>query len=102
MRVRVPLIASVETAVRIYNQCPYLGNQEIKVLFGGIGDGRCGKLKQLALVEMEKRGMMRYNPYVVNTDAAYAAWGLDIADLERRFRRLEKLGMLAEGRPAEG
>lgn len=32
-----------------------------------------------------------WNALRVNTKDAYAAWGLDIEDLERRYRKLKKL-----------
>jgi len=30
----------------------------------------------------------------VNTKSAYKAWGIDINDLEKRYAKLKKLGMM--------
>jgi hypothetical protein len=45
---------------------------------------------------MEERGMMSYNATTVNTKAAYDAWGLDIAELRKNYRELQKYGFLGD------
>ena len=94
MSVRVPQIASVETAVEIYLERPYLGNADIRALVGGISAGTCVKLKDKARSLIREREMMVYNETTVNTATAFEAWGLDIEDLEKRYRKLRKLGMI--------
>ena len=96
MGVRVPRIASVEAAVKIYLSKPYLGNAELRELFGGIGSTTCVKLKDLAREMMDERGLMSYNATTVNTKAAYDAWGLDIAELKMNLRELQKYGFLGD------
>ena len=96
MAVRVPMIASVQRAVEIYLERPYLGNAEIDALFGGVSSAKRVKLKEMAREVMRERDMMCYNETTVNTAAAYEAWGLDIADLESRYRKMRKLGILQE------
>ena len=43
---------------------------------------------------MIEHDILSYNAQAVNTEAAYAAWGLDINDLENRLKKLEKLKLL--------
>lgn len=96
MSVRVPVIVSVERAVWIYNNCPYMGNNEIEQLFGKMSAQKRVKMKNIVFDEMDERGMTRYNNTTVNTDVAFEVWGLNIADLERRYSKLRKYGMVGE------
>lgn len=96
MAVRIPMIVSVERAVWVYNNCPYMGNHELEALFGKMSSDKRVKLKKLVFDEMAARGLMRYNDTLVNTTVAYEVWGLDIADLERRYGKLRKYGMVGE------
>lgn len=92
---RVPMIKSIETAVSVFYRYPQLGNKQIRELFGNIGDARCVALKRLAFDLMNERGIMCYNDVVVNTDVAYDAWGINIADLERRMKKMNQLGVVS-------
>jgi hypothetical protein len=96
MSIRVPVIVSVERAVWIYNNCPYMGNNEIEQLFGKMSSQKRVKMKNIVFDEMDERGMTRYNNTTVNTDVAFEVWGLNIADLERRYSKLRKYGMVGE------
>ncbi len=96
MAVRVPMIVSVERAVWVYNNCPYMGNRELEELFGKMSSAKRVKLKDMVRDEMEARGMMRYNDTLVHTSVAFEVWGLDIADIERRYAKLRKYGMVGE------
>jgi hypothetical protein len=96
MSIRVPVIVSVERAVWIYNNCPYMGNNEIEQLFGKMSSQKRVKLKNIVFDEMDERGMTRYNNTTVNTDVAFEVWGLNIVDLERRYSKLRKYGMVGE------
>ena len=96
MAVRIPMIVSVERAVWIYNNCPDMGNTEIEQLFGKMSSDKRVKMKNIVFDEMRERGMMRYNDTTVNTDVAFEVWGLNIADLERRYSKLRKYGMVGE------
>jgi hypothetical protein len=53
-------------------------------------------MKNIVFDEMDERGMTRYNNTTVNTDVAFEVWGLNIADLERRYSKLRKYGMVGE------
>lgn len=101
--VRIPLIKSVETAVRIYYAYPQMGNKQIVELFGSIGHSRITALKELAQgLTRERNGMLR-DERSVKTSDAYEAWGLDIGELERNLRKLQKLGFVhTSNEPEEG
>jgi hypothetical protein len=96
MSIRVPVIVSVERAVWIYNNCPYMGNNEIEQLFGKMSSQKRVKMKNIVFDEMDERGLTRYNNTTVNTDVVFEVWGLNIADLERRYSKLRKYGMVGE------
>ncbi len=96
MNVRIPSIASIETAIRIFYEYPELGSEEIQELFGHVATGTVTKLKRLANDKSAQKGTPVFNVRRVNTDDAYEAWGLDIAKLEARYSRLVKLGLRKE------
>ena len=83
----------IETAVRIYHEYIELGNTEIRCLFGNdIGTATIVRLKKAAFEAMAKADVRAITPYAVNTKIAFATWGLDITDLERRYKKLTSLG----------
>jgi len=45
----------------------------------------------LAKDEMVDREILSYGMHKVNTTVAYDVWGIDIADLERRRKKLKAL-----------
>jgi hypothetical protein len=73
-----------------------MGNNEIEQLFGKMSSQKRVKMKNIVFDEMDERGMTRYNNTTVNTDVAFEVWGLNIADLERRYSKLRKYGMVGE------
>ena len=93
MRVRVPQVADIKAAIRIYYERTEIGNADIKAIFGPMCDGRIARLKQLALVAMKERGVPHYNARYVNTETAYDVWGIDIKRLERGIEKLAKLNI---------
>jgi hypothetical protein len=42
---------------------------------------------------MRDRGIMQKTECCIDTETAYEAWGIDIAALERKMTRAEKLGI---------
>lgn len=90
-RIRVPQIVDVETAIRIYYERTELSTEDIKELFGGMGYVRLTNLKSAAREEMRKRNTLSWNANHVNTEVAFEAWGLNIADLEARLVKLTRL-----------
>ena len=93
VRVRIPQIASLETAIKIYYNKLELTNRDIGCLFPSISRSTIVKLKKNVLEYMEKNGISCYGTYSVNTKAAYHVWGIGIEELEERYHRLKILNM---------
>ena len=96
-KVHIPEITSLETAIRLYYENLELGNTEIKELFRVASGKKILTLKQMAKERMEQKEVAQWDALRVNTKTAYEAWGLDINDLERRYNKLQKLGLKKEG-----
>ena len=93
VRVNIPQIAGLATAIRIYYNKIELGNADIKKLFPTASQSTILKLKNKAREKMAEDEVLTYGTYSVNTKSAYSAWGLDITDIERRYEKLKKLEM---------
>ncbi len=93
IRVRVPQVADVDTAIRLYYSKTEIGNADIKKLFGNLGQARISKLKQLVISEMRERDTVRYNALCVNTEVAYDVWGINIDKLTAGRKKLQQLGL---------
>lgn len=87
-RVRIPQITSLETAIRLYYERIELSGADIQELFGRLAHATVTRLKNLARAKMAENDRPIWNARNVNTEDAYAAWGLDISDLEARYKRL--------------
>lgn len=76
--------------IQIYYENIEIGNAEIKRMYPGISGFTIAKLKSKAREVMAQRNVMPWEAYKVNTECAYEAWQLNIADLEKRFQKLQK------------
>ena len=86
---------SVETAVRLYYEKPELGTAEIKELFGEErSPSYIAMKKRQARLIMSEREALTSEPHMVNTECAYAAWGIDVVDLEQRYKKLKRLELI--------
>lgn len=94
MEVRIPQLTDIGKAIELYYARIELSNQDIKDLFGITSSTRIVRLKNLAKERMIKENVPYWNALHVNTKTAYQAWGLDIKDLESRYAKLQKLGLL--------
>lgn len=94
--VRIPQIQSIETAIRLYYERIELTNTDIRELFGKISGATISKLKETAREKMREENAPVWNARWVRTDSAYRAWGLNIDDLEKRYARLRKFGLMKE------
>ena len=94
-RVRIPHIVDIGIAIRLYYERIELSNADIEALFGKLSSSTVAKLKKLAKDYMIEHDIKVWNPQRINTKAAYAAWGLDINDLEKRYIKLCELAKLA-------
>ena len=92
-RVRVPHVADISAAIRLYYEHTEIGNKDIRAIFGDMGNGRIGRLKQLVLEAMHERGTVHYNAQYVNTEVAYDVWGINIDKLTAGRKKLQQLGL---------
>ena len=96
-RVRVPQLQNIPDAIRIFYEKHELTNKDIRELFG------CCSTTAYRLKEMAKEKMGEdvpiWNALAVNTENAYRAWGIEIEDLERRYQKLRKYGMVNNEKP---
>ncbi len=91
IRVRIPQITSIETALHLYYNRIELSGNDIKELFGEISNCTIAKLKNKARELMNERSTPIWNARNVNTEVAFEAWGLNIENLERRYLKIQKL-----------
>lgn len=95
VRVRIPQIADLESAVNLYYRKPMLFNDDVKELFPTVrSNNTITKLKRKAREYMIENDIMPINALAVDTKAAFTAWGLDIHDMEYRLNKLRKLKLL--------
>lgn len=89
--ISIPRIASIETAVNVYNENLYLGTKQIKTLFPGIGSSRVAALKRLANAYTRAHHRIPYSAFDVLTVDAYAAWHLDIEELKAKYEEILRI-----------
>lgn len=92
-------VKDIAKAIEIYYGRTQLDGGDIKELFGKVSAGAAVKLRKKARVVMLQKGYPIWDKSHVETKSAFEAWGLDISDLEARYKKLKSLG-LAEKRDA--
>ncbi len=80
----------VSNAVKIYYSRIELSNADIESLFG-CATSTAVRLKKKVQKRMVEKQRFSLSPTCVPTDLAYEVWGLDIANLEYRYKRLQML-----------
>ncbi len=88
---------NMEAAIELYYSRNELDNADIKRIFG-CSVSYVGKLKRQVFEHMAKEN--RYPPVLeaknVNCEYAFAVWGLDIDELERKYGKLQKFRQMRE------
>lgn len=82
----------IMTALRIYYENPEIGNAEIRELFDVKSTATLARMKRRVKEQMDREGIGAFGHGMVNTKVAYAVWGLDVEDLEKRREKLLNLG----------
>lgn len=86
-------ILNIEAAIRAYYGNGYIGNAEIREIFGPLGSGTISKMKRAVREEEARQGV----PIVVlnhlNVRVAYEVWGIDIDELVRNRKKLIALNL---------
>lgn len=89
--IRVPQLQDVRAALKTYYERYDLRTQDIVELFG-CSHQKAKQLKDAAQDVQREEGLMFRNASMVDTETAFRAWGIDIESLERRVKKLEKIG----------
>jgi hypothetical protein len=90
-KLNIPPVTSIDNALKIYYTHSEIGNQQINELFGKRSSATVSRLKRAVKNEMAKRDVISYGMNKVNTPIAYEVWGIDVADLEKRMKKLKNL-----------
>lgn len=90
MKTNIPKLKNIKDAIEIYYSNKTLGTKDISLLFS-VGRNKALLLKKQAIEEMQKDNIPFWNALEVDTETAFKSWGIDIDDLKKRFRELEKL-----------
>lgn len=82
------------TALKIYYTYPgEIGNAQLKELFGVTASSTLSHLKAKIRTRQIEDGEKTINPLNVSTKSAYAYAGIDIEEMEKRYRDGKKLGL---------
>lgn len=92
---RIPQILDLETAIKIYHERIELSNADIRKLFGQMGSNKMSELKNIAREKMIQENAPIWNASYVRTECAYKAWGMDIKNLEYRYKKLKTMNLLS-------
>jgi len=92
----------IKEAMLAYHGTYEIGNADIRRIFGSKkSSATLAKMKKAAYEEMLKQGIAAHGYHNVNTAAAFKAWGIDITDLEKRYKTLKRLGLLENESPED-
>lgn len=91
-----PKIASVAVAVELYYSTYALYTCDIQRLFPTASRTTVSRLKAAARDYTRAHGLLLIDNQSAPTDDAYKAWGLDIAALEAKYKKLKRLGLIPE------
>ncbi len=91
---RRPEIVSVEAAIRHYYGAGYIGNKEMREIFGSVSTATLAKLKRAVRDEEMKRAIPEVVPNKVSVEVAYEVWNIDPDTLVKNRQKLLKLGLL--------
>ena len=59
----------------------------------GVGNATATEMKKPVRRKQVEENVMVLDKNCVNTELAFKMWGIDIEDIERRVKKLEKLGL---------
>lgn len=85
---------NIPVAVRYYYEKISLGNADIKEIFNVTADCTATKKKREVIKYFAEQEINPVHSLTNRLDTwrAYEAWGLDITELEKRFKKLKQLG----------
>ena len=93
-QVNVPQVQNLAAAVALYYEKNELGTDDVMRIFG-CSRSTAGKLKNRAREQMRLDAVPSWNQMMVNTEAGYKSWGLDIDKMKQSLAQLKRLGLAA-------
>lgn len=87
-------VADIDAALRAYYGTGYIGNREIRDIFGVRANSTAIALKKQVLAEETARGKAVIVPGHVSVKVAFEVWEIDVSELERNRKKLRELGLL--------
>ena len=91
--VRIPQVSDLKTAIEIFYSHIELRNKDITKLFGKVGNAKIAAMKKNVHDKMREDNVVSWDASAVNTRVAFQVWGLDIKDLEERYKKLQELNL---------
>lgn len=88
-----PKIVDVEATIRIALSCNYIGNKELKEMFGPKCSQTLARLKREVREVEAQEGIPVVVPNHVCREVAFKVWRIDVDELIRGRQRLQKLKM---------
>lgn len=89
-----PKIVDVDATIRIALTCNYIGNKEIKEMFGHKCSQTLARLKREVREVEAQEGIPVVVPNHVCREVAFKVWCIDVEELIRGRQRLQKLKMI--------
>ena len=95
-QVNVPQVQDLAAAVELFYKKNELGTEDVMRIFG-CSRSTAGRLKNRAREQMRMDEVPSWNQQMVNTEAGFRSWGLDIGKMEKSLARLKRLGLAMTG-----
>ncbi|MCL2663905.1 MAG: hypothetical protein FWE83_11360 [Oscillospiraceae bacterium] len=90
----IPQITSIDNALKIYYNYSEIGNKEIKSLFGKLSSATVSRLKRAVKDKMNEADIPSYGMHKINTILAFDTWGINVFDLESRWKKINELNLV--------
>ena len=86
---------NIELAIELYYSQNELTNKDIKRIFG-CSDSHVQTMKKKVYTQMAKENVrpLVFEAKNVNCEYAFVVWGLDIEELERKYKKLQRFRKL--------
>lgn len=92
---------NIEAALELYYSQNELSNTNIKQIFGCSNSG-VNKLKRKVWEKMAEENVrpLVFDSKNLNVEYAFRVWGLNVDELEKKYKRLQKFRQTRGGEPA--
>lgn len=88
-----PAVVDADAALKAYYGTGYIGNDQIKAIFGIRSSNVVSRLKKAVRAVEVEQGIPVAVPYKVNTRCAFEVWKIDVKELEKNRQKAKELGL---------